>query len=57
MKYVLMIVSVLALSACGIDGAPVTPSANLGLSITPNGIQPTATIGANKGPLGISLNL
>lgn len=47
----------LCLAACGADGEPVTPTAGLGIGITPNGITAGANIGLRKGPLRIGLAL
>ena len=51
----MMIVAVLA--GCGADGAPVRPTANLGLSLGPAGITPTASVGGTSGPVAVSVDL
>lgn len=51
----MMIVAVLA--GCGADGAPVRPTANLGLSLGPAGITPTASVGGTSGPVTVSVDL
>lgn len=51
----MMIVAVLA--GCGADGAPFRPMANLGLSLGPDGITPTASVGGTSGPLTVSVDL
>ncbi len=55
MKIVSAMLILAALAGCGADGAPFTPTGNLGLSIGPNGITPTATVGATNGPITISV--
>ena len=39
------------LTACGVDGEPVRPTLNGGVTISGNGIYPSASIGLNKGPV------
>ncbi|MDG1769489.1 MAG: hypothetical protein P8H36_08825 [Yoonia sp.] len=51
----MMIVAVLA--GCGADGAPVRPTANLGLSLGPAGITPIASVGGTSGPVTVSVDL
>jgi hypothetical protein len=53
---VLMIVFT-ALAACGADGEPVRPSVNAGVSVTPSGVYPSASVGVSKGPLSVFLGL
>jgi len=55
MKPVFAMIVVAALAGCGADGAPFTPTGNLGLSIGPNGVTPTASVGATNGPITISV--
>ncbi|MEP2641844.1 hypothetical protein [Roseobacter sp.] len=45
------------LAACGADGEPVAPQFNGGVTITPNGISPSASVGFGKGPLSVWLGL
>jgi len=45
------------LASCGADGAPLRPSANLGLSIGPDGVTPSANVSANSGPVTVSVGL
>ena len=54
------LISLLALSflaACGAAGEPITPSANLGLNIGPNGVSTSASVGAQSGPVSINIGL
>ena len=46
------ILSLVALAACGADGEPET-FGNVGVSIGPGGITPTATVGASDGPFSV----
>ena len=55
MKRSLSLLVFLALAACGADGEPVKPTANLNVGVGSNGVSTGASIGLRKGPLGISL--
>ncbi len=51
------IIATLALVAvvgCGVDGAPIMPSANVGVSIGPNGITPTVGVKVKQGPVTVN---
>ncbi|MEP2028608.1 MAG: hypothetical protein ABJI96_07855 [Paracoccaceae bacterium] len=45
------------LTACGVDGEPIRPTAAVGVSVTPNGVYPSAGLGASTGPLSLWLGL
>ncbi|WP_299968230.1 hypothetical protein [uncultured Roseobacter sp.] len=45
------------LAGCGVDGEPVAPQINGGLTINKNGIYPSASVGVNRGPLSVWLGL
>lgn len=45
------------LAACGVDGEPVRPSINGGVTINQNGIYPSASVGVGKGPISVWLGL
>ncbi|WP_439156073.1 hypothetical protein [Yoonia sp.] len=49
MRRLAMIMVVGALSGCGADGAPMRPSANVGLSVGSGGVSPSASVGATNG--------
>jgi len=53
MKAITVMIILGALAGCGADGAPLRPTANLGLSIGADGVTPTASIGATSGPVSI----
>ncbi|WP_299415561.1 hypothetical protein [uncultured Sulfitobacter sp.] len=53
----LMIASVLALAACGVDGEPVQPTGGVNVSLSPSGVGLGANVGLKKGPLRIGLGL
>jgi hypothetical protein len=56
MKYFALL-ALVTLAACGADGGPITPTANLGLNIGPNGITPQASAGITNGILSLGINL
>ena len=57
MKKIVFVIVALGLAGCGADGAPFTPTGNLGLNIGPDGITPSASGGLTNGivTLGASL--
>ena len=57
MKRIAMILTVAALAACGADGAPMKPTANMGLSLGSNGINTNASVGASNGTVSIGVGL
>jgi len=57
MKRIALILTVAALAACGADGAPFTPSANVGLSLGSNGVTTGASVGASNGTVSIGVGL
>ncbi len=57
MKFALSGFALLVLVSCGAAGDPLKPRANLGVSIGPNGVSPSASVGASNGPFNIGLNL
>ncbi len=46
-----------ALAACGVDGEPVAPTVNGGVSINSSGIYPHANVGVNRGPVSVNVGL
>lgn len=46
-----------ALTACGVDGEPVAPTLNGGVTINNSGIHPHANVGVNKGPVSVNVGL
>jgi len=57
MKLITMILTLAALAACGADGAPFKPSANVGLSLGSNGVTTGASVGASNGTVSIGVGL
>ena len=52
-----LVLSLTVLSGCGVDGEPVQPSLNAGISITPNGVSPNVGVGLRQGPFSILFGL
>ena len=57
MKKIVLIMALGFLAACGADGAPMQPSAFLGLSFGSDGVSPRAGIGASNGNVGVGVSL
>ena len=57
MRAVLAMIVLATLTACGADGEPVRPSVNAGVSITPSGVYPSASVGTRVGPVNVSIGL
>jgi hypothetical protein len=47
----------MALVACGVDGEPVQPTLNAGVSLGSGGVSTNVSVGARKGPLSINWGL
>ncbi len=44
-----------SLAACGVDGEPVRPALNAGMSVSSSGVHAGGSVGVQKGPLNILL--
>ncbi|MEP1535278.1 MAG: hypothetical protein ABJQ34_13545 [Paracoccaceae bacterium] len=55
MKRSIALLAFLTLAACGADGDPIQPTANLNVGLNSNGVHTGASVGVRKGPFGISL--
>ncbi|EBA12103.1 hypothetical protein [Roseobacter sp. CCS2] len=55
MKQIALVLTVAALAACGADGAPFTPNANVGLSVGSNGVNTTTSVGASNGTVSVGV--
>ena len=45
------------LAACGVDGAPIRPSASVGVSIGTSGVTVGGKASVGKGPVTVSVGL
>jgi hypothetical protein len=57
MKKVVLMIALAALAACGADGEPMKPNANLGLSIGSGGVTPSAGVGASNGTFSVGVGM
>ncbi|MEP1587024.1 MAG: hypothetical protein ABJR46_08015 [Tateyamaria sp.] len=57
MKPIACLIALFGLAACGIDGEPVRPTANLGINIGSGGISTGATVGVSQGPLRVGVGI
>lgn len=57
MKLIAMILGVAALASCGANGAPMRPSANVGLNVGTGGVSTNASVGASNGTVSIGVGL
>lgn len=57
MKSAISLLAFVGLISCGAAGAPLMPKTNLGLNIGPNGIQPSASVSTQAGPVSINIGL
>ncbi len=57
MKKIVLVLGLMGLAACGADGAPFTPTANVGLSVGSNGVSTSTSVGASNGTVSVGLNL
>lgn len=46
-----------ALAACGADGEPVRPTANLGIGVSSSGVSAGASVGVRQGPVAINVSV
>ncbi|SFR58666.1 hypothetical protein SAMN04488005_3048 [Yoonia tamlensis] len=56
MKNIALILAFAALASCGADGAPWTPSANVGLSVGSGGVSTSTSVGATNGTVSVGAN-
>ena len=57
MKRALCVLALLSTAACGIDGEPVRPTANVGIGIGSGGVHAGGTIGVSRGPLSVGVGI
>jgi len=56
MKWIAL-VSVVALTACGADGAPFVPTASGNVTVGTGGVQTSTTVGATNGTVSVGIGL
>ncbi len=52
---VLLFAATIALAACGVDGEPVRPALNAGVSVSSSGVHAGGSVGVQKGPFSVLL--
>ncbi len=52
-----LIAAIAALAACGADAPPMTPTANVGLSLGSGGIGTYGSVGASNGRVSVGVGL
>ena len=57
MKRALCVLALMGIAACGVDGEPVRPTANVGVAIGSGGVQTGGTIGVSRGPLSVGVGI
>lgn len=45
------------MAACGADGEPVKPTANLDLGVSSSGVSAGASVGMRQGPVAINVSI
>jgi hypothetical protein len=45
------------LAACGADGEPIQPTANLGVGVSSSGVSAGASVGVRRGPVAINVSV
>jgi len=51
------VIALLGLVACGVDGEPLQPSANLNVGVGTDGIYTGGTIGLSQGPISVGVGV
>jgi hypothetical protein len=57
MKRIALILAIVTVAGCGADGAPMKPTANVGLSLGTGGVNTSASVGASNGTVSVGVGL
>ncbi len=57
MKPLAILLSLLALAACGADGEPVQPSTTASVTVSSSGVYANAGVAVSRGPFTVFLGL
>jgi hypothetical protein len=57
MKVIAALTALVFLAACGVDGAPLRPSATVGVGIGTSGVSVGGKASVGKGPVTVSVGL
>lgn len=52
---VVLFAAAATLAACGVDGEPVRPALNAGVSVSDSGVRAGGSVGVQKGPFNLLL--
>ena len=55
MKRIALMLTIVALAACGADGAPFTPNASVGVGVGSNGVTTGGSLGASNGTVSVGV--
>lgn len=55
MKRIALMLTVVALAACGADGAPFTPNASVGVGAGTDGVMTAGSFGASNGTVSVGV--
>ncbi|WP_333711934.1 hypothetical protein [Yoonia sp.] len=55
MKRIVLVIGLMALAACGADGAPFTPNASFGVSAGTGGVSTGGSVGASNGTVSVGV--
>jgi hypothetical protein len=53
----ILVLALLALAACGADGAPVRPTGSVGVGLGSEGVSSTVGVGVTDGTFSLGLSL
>ena len=54
-KWILALLGLAVLTACGVDGEPVRPALNATVGLSNSGVHAGGSVGLSKGPVNVSL--
>ena len=57
MKRVFCLFALLGVAACGVDGEPVQPTANIAIGVGSGGVHAGGSIGVSSGPLTVGVGV
>ena len=56
-RFLLPIFLILGLASCGVDGAPIRPTASANISVGSSGTYASGRVGARRGPFSIFIGV
>ncbi|SCZ50049.1 hypothetical protein [Epibacterium ulvae] len=55
MKVAALLLGLFMVAGCGVDGEPIRPTLNAGVGVSSNGVHLGGRVGANKGPVSVTV--